>query len=116
MFNLSLGVSNDCLCILAQNETILDGWVMNEYGNKESWTKLFTVPFMKFLRYNGVQGDMLCISEENDQVLIDIKQKVYAYNYKNGIVETPNIQGLPSTPLLFNKFTSTVYVESLVSP
>ena len=112
---MSLGVSNDCLCILAQNETILDGWVINEYGNKESWTKLFTVPFMKFLGDNGVRAAMLCISEEDDQVLLDIQQKVYAYNYKNGTVETPNIQGLPSTSLPF-KFTSSVYVESLVSP
>jgi len=116
LFNLSLGVSNDCLCILAQNKTILDGWVMNDYGNKESWTKLFTVPFMKFHGYNGIRAAMLCISKEDAQVLIVIAMKVYLYNYKNGTVEIPNMQGLPSTLIPCNKFTSNVYVESLVSP
>jgi F-box interacting protein len=115
LFNLSLGVSNDCLCILAQNKTILDGWVMNEYGNKESWTKLFAVPSMKFLGCNDARASMLCISEEDNLVLIDIQLKVYAYNYKNGTVKIPNIQGLPSTSSPFKKFTSNVYVESLVS-
>jgi hypothetical protein len=111
-----LGVSNDCLSVLAQNETILDTWVMMDYGNKDSWTKLFTVPFVKFLGYIDLRCDTLYINEENDQVVLHNQMKVYAYNYKNGTVKIHNIQELPSTPFPFNVLTSNVYVESLVSP
>ncbi|XP_050882531.1 F-box/kelch-repeat protein At3g23880 [Lathyrus oleraceus] len=35
---LSLGVLRDCLCLVSHH----DVWIMKEFGNKESWTKLFT--------------------------------------------------------------------------
>jgi hypothetical protein len=34
-----LGVLRECLCMISGH----DVWVMKEYGNKESLTKLFTV-------------------------------------------------------------------------
>lgn len=91
---------------------------MKDYGIKDSWTKLFTVPSLKLniLVYNDVRANMLYISEKDDQVFLAIQKKVYAYNYKNGTVKIHNIQGLPSSPLPINVLTSNIYVESLVSP
>ncbi|PNX81660.1 F-box protein, partial [Trifolium pratense] len=37
-----LSVFRDCLCLIYGE----DVWVMKEYGNKESWTKLFTISNM----------------------------------------------------------------------
>lgn len=111
LHDLSLGVSRDCLCILAYANDSLDIWVMKYYGNKDSWNKLFAIPFME-LCYNGIGFfSLLYISEEDGQVFFDLNYEVYVYNYKNRTLKIPKIQGLPS-----NRFTSNVYVESLTSP
>jgi len=107
---LNVGVSNECLCVLAHTKTFLDIWLMKDYGNKESWTKLFTVPFAKFRNYFNF-ANLLYIYEEEDQVLLEIHHKSYVYNYKNGTLKILEIQGRPST--FFNSY---VYVESLISP
>jgi len=108
--NFSLGVSRDNLCVLAHTETFLDIWVMKDYRNKDSWTKLFSLPFAKFPDYYGYTN-LLYISEEDDQLFLDFYSKIYVYNYKTGTVKIPAIQDLPST-----SFISNVYVESLISP
>lgn len=41
---LALGVLRNCLCIFAHSNSFNDVWLMKEYGNKESWTKLISVP------------------------------------------------------------------------
>jgi hypothetical protein len=43
----TLGVLDDCLCIFSSGDTFFDVWIMMEYGNKESWTKLYHVPCMR---------------------------------------------------------------------
>ncbi|KAK2441372.1 F-box/kelch-repeat protein [Trifolium repens] len=40
---LYLSVLRDCLCMTYDH----DVWIMKDYGNKESWTKLFTVSYMR---------------------------------------------------------------------
>ncbi|XP_058784925.1 F-box/kelch-repeat protein At3g23880-like [Vicia villosa] len=40
--SLSLGVLRDCLCMISGYAVL---WVMKEYGNKESWTKLLTISY-----------------------------------------------------------------------
>lgn len=45
--HLILGILNNCLCILCNYEaTRSDLWIMNEYGNKQSWTKLLSMPYL----------------------------------------------------------------------
>lgn len=119
----TLGVSKDCLCVLVYTETLLGIWVMKDYGNKNSWTKLFAVPYAK-VGYHGFGFvDLHYISEEDDQVFLHFCSKVYVYNYKNSTVKTLDIQGQPS--ILYNSSrvyfenlydSSGVYVESLISP
>lgn len=105
----SLGVCRDCLWVLAHTTTFLNIWVMKDYGNKDSWTKLFSVPFKEFS--DNCYAPVLFIYEEDDQVLLDFCGKLYVYNYKNGTVKISGIQNLA-----FTDFSSNVYVESLVSP
>lgn len=82
---------------------------MKDYGNKNSWTKLFAVPYAK-VGYHGFGFvDLHYISEEDDQVFLHFCSKVYVYNYKNSTVKTLDIQGQPS--ILYN--SSRVYFESL---
>ncbi|KEH24840.1 putative F-box domain-containing protein [Medicago truncatula] len=113
LHNFSLGVYRDYLCVLAHTKSFLDIWVMKDFGNKESWTKLFIVPFAEFLDYYGYSRlgytRLLYISEEDDQVVLDFYNKIYVYNYKNRISKIPEIHG-------FTRFTSNVYAESLISP
>ncbi|XP_058781169.1 F-box/kelch-repeat protein At3g23880-like [Vicia villosa] len=63
---LFLGVMRDSLCIIANS----DIWIIKEYGNEESWTKLFTIDKHLIRCYTIV--DILC-SFEDDQVLIKAK-------------------------------------------
>jgi F-box interacting protein len=106
----TLGVVRDCLCIFAQNNKMfLDVWIMKEYGNKESWTKLYWVPLMSRL-YNKT----LYIFED-EQLLIDFYDsdhmlKLIVYDSKNGTSKILEI-------LDINYWIKPeVYIESLISP
>jgi hypothetical protein len=84
---------------------------MKVYGNKDSWTKLFPIPFEKLIGC-PLPASLLYIAEEGDLVFLDLFDNVNInYNYKNGNVKISDIQGLPS-----NSFNSIVYFESLISP
>jgi hypothetical protein len=43
----NLGVVRDCLCAFATSDMFMDVWIMKEYGNKESWNKLYTIPYIQ---------------------------------------------------------------------
>ncbi|RDX87220.1 F-box/kelch-repeat protein, partial [Mucuna pruriens] len=60
---LSLLVFRDCLCILSRTDMFLDVWLMKDFKNKESWTKLFRVPDMQNYGF-CIYPDALCISED----------------------------------------------------
>ncbi|CAJ2641525.1 unnamed protein product [Trifolium pratense] len=107
----TLGMFRDCLCIFASNKMLLDVWIMQEYGIKESWTKLYNVPYVgtqcTYPRTGYISDD--------DQVLfilydlIDSKYKLVVYNSKNGNMNIPKIQQTDGFMILG------VYVESLIS-
>ena len=87
---------------------------MKEYGNKESWTKLYSVPYVvNWGLYAFTKA--LYISDE-DQVLMDLHElgsielKLGVYGFKNGILKILEIQN--SNHLIDPK----VYIESLISP
>jgi F-box interacting protein len=42
-----LGMVRDCLSIFANTKMSFDVWIMKENGMKESWTKFYSVPYMK---------------------------------------------------------------------
>ncbi|XP_027352711.1 F-box/kelch-repeat protein At3g23880-like [Abrus precatorius] len=105
---LTLGVLRDCLCILSHCDTFSDVWLMKEYGNKDSWNKLFSVPYMgnpDFFPYTKA----LWISND-DKVLLEFQSKLVVYDSRNGTFKFPEIQNVNGWMI------PEVYVESLISP
>ena len=110
----TLRVLKDCLCTFAIVDMFMDVWVMKEYGNKDSWTKLYNVPYIRDKGFYACP-EMLYLYED-DQMLIDFlelksfKLKLGMYNSKNGTLSISEIQNIngPMVPR--------VYVESLISP
>jgi F-box interacting protein len=109
-----LSVLKDCLCFFASCHGFLDVWIMNEYGNKESWTKLYSVPNMQDRGFNAYNA--LYISED-DQMLLECcemgsynNRKLVVYDSKTGTSNIPEFQ---------NNYKRTyphVYIESWISP
>ncbi|CAJ2658502.1 unnamed protein product [Trifolium pratense] len=93
---VTLVVLRDCLSIVAESNTYLDVWLMDEYGNTESWTKLFGIP-------RSCMGDLesspnitpLYLSED-DQVLLESRSKrqfeLAIYNSRDSTLKTTEIQ------------------------
>lgn len=105
---LTLAILRDCLCILAHSGTFSDVWLMKDYGNRESWTKLFRVPYMgnpDSFPYTKA----LCISED-DAVLLEFQSKLVLYDSRSGTFKIPDIQDIHGWVV------PEVYVESLISP
>ncbi|GAU20084.1 hypothetical protein TSUD_381760 [Trifolium subterraneum] len=125
--SLRIGVLRDCLCIFSRSrsDTFTGIWLMKEYGNKESWIKLFRVPDIRDLGYYPsvcalyVSEDDQVLLEidsqdsdysQDDSELLDIQSKLVVYNSRDGTFEDLNIQNT-------NGVTGTqVYHESLISP
>jgi F-box interacting protein len=111
----TLGVLRDCLCIFASSDMFFDVWVMKEYGNKKSWTRLYRVPHIKNRPLCYYTTKALYISDD-EQLLMDSKElesydsKLVVYDSKDGTLEFPEIQNIGGW------MEPEVYIESLISP
>ncbi|CAJ2658510.1 unnamed protein product [Trifolium pratense] len=105
---LTLGVVRDCLCIVANSDTFSDVWLMKEYGNKDSWTKLFRIPYMG--NFESCPYTTVTYVSEDDQVLLEWQFEIVVYNSKDGTFKTPEFQNINPKMIL------NVYEESLISP
>ncbi|RHN65299.1 putative F-box associated interaction domain-containing protein [Medicago truncatula] len=103
-YPFGLGVLRDCLCMIIGH----DVWVMKEHGNKESWTKLFTI---SYLPITYIIIDIVNIFEEN-QVLLKCTGK---YGTRKWIIYN-SINGTFACTRLENALEVEVCVESLISP
>ncbi|XP_004486105.1 F-box/kelch-repeat protein At3g23880-like [Cicer arietinum] len=104
---LTIGVLSDCLCILSYSDTFSDVWLMKEYGNKDSWTNSFRVPFMEGV---GSPYTKALYVSEDDQVLLECDSKLVTYNSSHGTFKTPRIQNIKGW------MVPEIYQESLISP
>ncbi|KAI5396163.1 F-box/kelch-repeat protein At3g23880 [Lathyrus oleraceus] len=109
VLSLNIGVLRDCLCIFSNADTFSDVWLMKEYGNKDSWTKLFRLPHTRNL---GSWPLVYALYVSNDdQVLFDIeREELVVYNSRDGTFKDPGIQ------IIDKWMESEVYHESLISP
>jgi hypothetical protein len=100
-----LGVLRDCLCLISGH----DVWIMKEYGNKESWTKLFTVSTYMRDPNKYYRLTKAVYIYEDDQVLLqtygDWNSRLILYDYKKSAFKFTKIASSPE-----------VCVESLISP
>jgi F-box interacting protein len=105
----SLWVLRDCLCILSfHTDAYSEIWLMKEFGNKNSWTKLFRVPRMGDVG-SGIYDRALYIYED-DQVLLDHRSKLVVHNSSDGTFKTLQIKKRHGWMI------PEVYQESLISP
>jgi hypothetical protein len=93
-----------------------DVWVMREYGNKDSWTKLFTIPYIqnprtsyRFLKIvNIFEDDQVLLEYVDESIEENWTWKLMVYDSKNDIIKSMEFAEYESTP--------EVCVESLISP
>ncbi|THF96056.1 F-box/kelch-repeat protein At3g23880-like [Camellia sinensis] len=108
-FDLTLGVLKGCLCVLCNFQgTRADVWVMNEYGIRESWIKLFAIPYVTDPG-NYEYSPPLCISK-NGEILLEFGSGLVLFNPKDGTFRNAAIHNLCAC------LEADIYVESLVSP
>ncbi|XP_058723824.1 F-box/kelch-repeat protein At3g23880-like [Vicia villosa] len=105
---ISLGVLRDCLCILSFSDTFSDVWLMQEYGNKDSWTKLIRVPNMGDVG-SRPYAKTLYVSED-DKVLLKYKYSLVVYNARDDTFKTLEVQDNNDWMI------PAIYQESLISP
>ncbi|AES69469.1 putative F-box domain, galactose oxidase/kelch, beta-propeller, F-box associated interaction [Medicago truncatula] len=118
-YSWRLDVLRDCLCVFETSDMFLNVWIMNKYGNEESWTKLFHVPNMQDL--HGFEDNCWWWSlglylSEDDRLLMEFNdfesydRKLAVYDSKTvtfNILEFQN-NCAQKHPI--------VYIESLISP
>ncbi|GAU20089.1 hypothetical protein TSUD_381810 [Trifolium subterraneum] len=111
----NLAVLRDCLSILALNYTFSDVWLMKEFGNKESWTKLFRIPFGDVESTPYIRPLYLF---EDDQVLLECKYELQSkrqvelaiYDSRDSTLKTAEIQK-SNCSMVYE-----VYQESFIMP
>ncbi|KAK2394038.1 hypothetical protein QL285_055918 [Trifolium repens] len=107
---LKLGVLRDCLSIFFRSDTFTDIWFMKEYGNKESWIKLFRVPVVRDLcSYPYVCA--LYVSEDDQVLLYNVLSELIIYNSRDGTFKDLNIRNTYGL-----RRRTQVYQEGLISP
>ncbi|XP_039690960.1 F-box/kelch-repeat protein At3g23880 [Medicago truncatula] len=114
----TLGVLRDCLCIFSNSDKFFDVWIMKEYGNGQSWTKLLSVPQMGDA-YIYILTKPLYISEHDQVLMYFMKRRKFSlavYDSINDTYKIPEIQGNIQVPMEGRFYFPYVYIESLISP
>ena len=95
-------------CIIFEYDDIIDVWVMQEYGVKESWSKLVTVPFFSDPLDANYAKPLFYLKE--GAILIDFYGMLILYNFNRNESTSPMIYGV------HHYHEVEVYLESMVSP
>ena len=109
---ITFGVLRDCLCIFSNSDKFSDVWIMKEYGNGQSWTKLLSVPQMGGCGCY-IYTKVLYISEDDQVLLYFFKRGKFSlavYDSINDNFKIPEIQNN------IHQLVQEVYIESLISP
>ncbi|KAI8537981.1 hypothetical protein RHMOL_Rhmol09G0065500 [Rhododendron molle] len=108
-FDSTLEILRGCLCVLCNFPgTRSDIWVMKEYGQTESWTKLFSIPHITNL-WDYEHSTLLYLSR-NGEVLLQLGPQLVLCNPRDGTFKNIVIHNLLAW------LEAHIYVESLVSP
>ncbi|KEH32809.1 hypothetical protein MTR_3g006550 [Medicago truncatula] len=95
-------------------EMFFNVWIMNEYGNEESWTKLFHVP--KVHNHQGLRAYKALYIFEDEKLLVEFfyvetcDRKLVVYDSKTA---TFNILEFQNN---YAQMNPKVYIESLMLP
>ncbi|KAL3507355.1 hypothetical protein ACH5RR_032737 [Cinchona calisaya] len=106
LYDWTFGVLGGCLSVLFDYErTRADVWVMKEYGVRDSWSKVVSVPYLgdpEKSRYSMP----VCLLR-NGEILLVFGSGLAVYNPKSSAFRYPQVNGLEEVNM---------YVQSLVSP
>ncbi|GAU38949.1 hypothetical protein TSUD_363880 [Trifolium subterraneum] len=115
----NLGKLRGCLSLHFNGKCFADLWIMKEFGNDKSWTKLLTLPYSK--AWGACHVNKVLYISEDDQVLMEIfarfpmeyqpKHKLVVYDSINNTFQVPEFQ-----KKIHHGMVPEVYVESLISP
>ncbi|KEH44422.1 F-box protein interaction domain protein [Medicago truncatula] len=111
-----LGVLRDCLCIFSQSDKFFDVWIMKEYGNGQSWTKLLSVPQMGD---HYIYTKPLYISEDDQVLMYFVKRGKFSLAFYDSINDTfkiPEAQNNIHDLMIPEVCIPEVHFESLISP
>ncbi|XP_058775988.1 F-box/kelch-repeat protein At3g23880-like [Vicia villosa] len=115
-FFINLGTLKGCLSILSQHENfqLFYVWIMKEYRNEKSWTKLFTIPSHpeRCGLYDGY-SKVLYISENNQLLMEFEKRGLVVYDSTNKNFSIPKMQNNIHDD---EEVAPLFCVESLISP
>ncbi|KAL1211820.1 F-box/kelch-repeat protein [Cardamine amara subsp. amara] len=104
--NFVVGSLNGCLCVVNSCYEVHDDiWVMNEYGEVKSWTRI-RISFL----YRSMKP--LCSTKNDEEVLLEIDGDMVLYNFETNTSTDLGICGVK----LSDGFEANTYVESLISP
>lgn len=108
-FEIDVAALDGCLCMVANyRNTGVDVWIMNKYGMKDSWAKLFSILQEDVPRSNEFMWP-LTYSQGGDLILVQQDKKIlFWYDKKRKAVQKIQIQDMPST------FETEVCLRSLV--
>ncbi|KAK1367169.1 F-box domain-containing protein [Heracleum sosnowskyi] len=115
----SLCIFAESLCVLIHDPFVsIDVWLMNEYGDGNSWCKLFSLEHRQFVRFKYVRP--VAYSKSRRDVLVEVgDEKVMWYTFSCDKVmwynlERKNIRAvkIANMPDVFHDLE--VYTESLV--
>ncbi|KAJ9172630.1 hypothetical protein P3X46_015845 [Hevea brasiliensis] len=107
-FRMHIGLLGTCLCMLAYHSEVgTYVWMMKEYGVRQSWTKLFSIPD-NLLHYKSIRP--LGFSKKGSEILLELNGKrLVWYDLEKKSVELVRFRGLR------NKYFETILcLRSLV--
>ncbi|MBA0830672.1 hypothetical protein Goarm_015190, partial [Gossypium armourianum] len=107
----TLGVLDGYLCVLCSYRKLYaEVWVMKEYGKRESWTKLVSIPYLPYERFEMFLTPVSV--SKSGEILLRYGVNILLYNPKK------NMFRIPMFPYDVISYISQaeVYEESLVSP
>ncbi|PKI33100.1 hypothetical protein CRG98_046509 [Punica granatum] len=119
-FGVDVTVLEGCLGMVVNSHhyNVADVWIMREYGSRESWAMLFSVPYYEVLEFdNDYYGDVCYLepSYSGGQLLVaDMYKKYLWFDAKNQTFRTFNISDFDSCNVGYESFNAAVCAESLV--
>ncbi|XP_039169925.1 F-box protein CPR1-like [Eucalyptus grandis] len=108
--DVDLSVLGGCLCLsINGNHMGVDVWIMKEYGLKDSWIKLFSIPQSEVARTLDFVRP-LAYAKNGRQVLVRQDSKnLILYDLETKGIERVDINGMP------NSFEAEICLRTLVS-
>ncbi|XP_048133139.1 F-box/kelch-repeat protein At3g23880-like [Rhodamnia argentea] len=101
-------IHEGCLLICDVTSISFEAWVMNEYGKKESWTRLFSIPIDGFPDHNFYVIPIAYTRSGKIVFQIDVSEMIL-FNPKDGTYKNYPIEE-------HHNVESAIYMETLVSP